>query len=478
MKKLYRTTEVAVLNSIPRRFPTFKEVARMYKLTQTSALIALCGTLLSMGSSACASSSSGGPNSTDRISNNNTSNGIGRAHRNTIASRRAALQRQARIERVRRSSAFERLLRPELAIDGPSPSPDLRPILPPTPPELPNAESTNSEITEQKDNATRTLVDAYNENNENNENNRGRIFSAMNLCAGPNFDERIHVPTPMIDDIRFIFGWYTGLHRNRDDISDREVEQHLDRFESSMRTDSPSLPVMINIEHIPVENVRRHKGVSDEELQEGHDLLAGIADIVRERYPDSPIGYFDMLPPQHMHAWDPTDYQYPSYMETIQRADYRIDPVTGQRDESEGFLDHVDYIAPAFYLSEQRIRKFREERALGKPIENNIGAMMIDDWVRETTEAARSTGKPVIAVLWHREHDLGNGLRDEDGFCIQPYIGDEEFALMLETTLKYCDYVILWSGFERFDRNASWLDVLESFVNQAPSNRPSVAVKD
>lgn len=292
---------------------------------------------------------------------------------------------------------------------------------------------------------------------------RPRIFSAMNLNLGPNFEQRIPVTTPLLEDIRFIFGWFTGLHRNRTEISASQIKANLEKFEPSIPV-SPGALTMINIEHIPVENVRRHKGVSDLELQVGHDQLALVADLVRERFPGSSVGYFDMLPPQHMHAWDPSDPQYDSYIETLRRAEYRLDPITRNRDESQGFLDHVDYLAPAFYLSERRLKRLRQDQAAGKPFERNVGAIMIKNWIKETIEAARTTGKPVYAVLWHRETGNGKGLYDEDGFCIQPYIGDETFAMMIETTLNYCDGVILWSRHERYTPEAPWFAVIESFT--------------
>jgi len=224
------------------------------------------------------------------------------------------------------------------------------------------------------------------------------------------------------------------------------------------------VPPLLNIEHVPAETGRRHRGISDEDLQEGHDTLAGVARAAKEAFPDSPVGYFDMIPPQHMQAWDPDHELYPDHIETIRRAGYRVDPDTGQIDESDGLLDHVDFLAPAFYLPRGRLERYRQDKAAGVPFEENYGVIMLRDWIRETAAAARTSGKPVYAVLWAKE--WGNDLFDDDGFCAQPYVGDEIFAFMIETSLEYCDGVILWSRHERYDPEAPFLDVLASFTQQ------------
>jgi len=271
--------------------------------------------------------------------------------------------------------------------------------------------------------------------------------------------ERVEQPAlPGTSDVRMIYAFETGLHSNKDRISRLSVRSNI----SSMRGD-PEI-VVVDIEHLPLETVRRHRGASDSEVQRAHDTVRMILDEVRRRWPSAEIGLFDMLPPQHMHAWDPQHADHDEYMAALKRAEYRIDPVSGERDESSGLLDAVDFLAPAFYLHEQRLQLYRRDKRDARPLDENRGIRKLRDWISETVAAARTTGKPVYPFVWHRIHSSGK--MSEAGFDTARYVGDRLYRLMLELSLEYADGVIIWSRREMYDENDPWQQVLQKVLDQ------------
>ena len=81
--------------------------------------------------------------------------------------------------------------------------------------------------------------------------------------------------------------------------------------------------VLLDISHLPVETVRRHPGASDTEVQQAHDTLRMVINEIKRRWPLAEVGLFDMLPPQHMHAWDPQHPKYDRYMAALERGEVR-----------------------------------------------------------------------------------------------------------------------------------------------------------
>ena len=269
----------------------------------------------------------------------------------------------------------------------------------------------------------------------------------------------VQMQLPSALPLRMIYAFETGLHANRTEIDRESVRGNIE----PMRGD-PSM-VVVDIEHLPVETVRRHPNATDADIQKGHDTLRMVLGEVRRRWPRARIGLFDMLPPQHMHAWNPEHPEHDRYKAALERGTYRVDPMTGEHEPGKGLLDAVDFLAPALYLHDQRIELYRRDRAWGKPDRDNRGVAQIRDWIAETVAAARTTGKPIYPFVWHRIH--GGWKPNDDGFETAEYVGDDLYRLVLRTALEHADGVILWGRRERYNPSDPWQRIIRAAAKGA-----------
>lgn len=295
------------------------------------------------------------------------------------------------------------------------------------------------------------------------------IFNATNFIAAgaPNNAPRVQLPNT--HPVNFYSGWRVGLPKNRSELSQRRLTEAV----AAIAADNPPGFVVINIEHIPVETARRHQRASERDIREGHRLLSRILAAAKRAMPNRTIALYDMIPPQHMRAWNPEHRLHTEFQQALERTTYTVDPRTGARTPG-GLVSHVDVVCPAFYLAESRLELFRRDQAAGKPFDQNRGVRAIRDWVEHTVRAARQTGKPVVPVVWHRVHGrFGN---PDDGFDDQPYVGDQAFRLILEETLEHGDAVIWWGRREAYNPRDPWHRVAQDLLTAAA--KPGHAAAD
>ncbi len=284
------------------------------------------------------------------------------------------------------------------------------------------------------------------------------IFDATRSINGSRAGQGERVAIPGSHRVRFVDGFRLHFGRNVYWVSRNAIRQSVQEW-----ANEPAALTVIDIEHIPVENVRRGRGKSDRQVQVGQDVLSHVVDSIREEAPGLRIGFFDLLPPQHMYAWKEGNRNNEVWKRSFERAFYRIDPNTGERTEY-GFVDRLDFLAPAVYLNDGRVKRYLKDKQAGKPLERNVGARLIREWIRDTVAAARTANKPVYPVVWHRMH--GGRNPDSRGFETREYIGDELLRIVLEATLEYADGVILWSDTEQYDAEDPWHAVIAEFVQQ------------
>lgn len=284
------------------------------------------------------------------------------------------------------------------------------------------------------------------------------IFDAMRCIDGPNCHEGERVRIPNTYPVRFVEGFEIQLPMNRDDVSREAVRNSVKHWDE----EPPALTV-IDIEHLPVETVRRGAGRSIGHIRRNQNILSNVVDSIREEAPGLRLGFFDLLPPQHMHAWRNTHHLHGPYSRSFEKAFRYVDPSNDNRNDY-GFIDRLDFLAPAVYIHEVRIQRYLEDRAAGIPLENNVGVRMIRHWIRDTVAAAREAQKPVYPVVWHRMH-AGRAL-DENGFETREYIGDELLRIVLEASLEYGDGVILWSDTEQYNEDDPWHAVIAEFTQR------------
>lgn len=284
------------------------------------------------------------------------------------------------------------------------------------------------------------------------------IFDATCFLDGPNADSGERVRVPDTYPVRFVYGFEIMLPENRSTVSREAVRQQARPWAN----EPPALTV-IDIEHIPIENVRRGSGISIGQVRRNQNLLSMILDSVREEAPGLRLGYFDLLPAQHMFAWQENHHLNGPYSRSFEKAFRWVDPHTQYRTEY-GYIDRLDFLAPAIYLHPQRIERYLSDRAEGRSLEHNVGARMIRNWIQWTVEAAREAQKPIYPVIWHRVHDGPNP--DANGFETREYVGDELYRLVIETALEHADGVILWSDAEQYNEDDPWHDVVAEFTRR------------
>ncbi|MFI4898645.1 MAG: hypothetical protein ACIARR_12570 [Phycisphaerales bacterium JB059] len=284
------------------------------------------------------------------------------------------------------------------------------------------------------------------------------IFDATRFIDGPTVDEGEKVRIPDTYPVRFVPGFLIHLPNNRTTVSRETVRATV----KDWANEPPALTVL-DIEHLPVETVRRGSGRSIGAIRRNQNILSNVVDSIREEAPGLRLGFFDLLPPQHMHAWRNTHHLHGPFSRSFEKAFKYVDPTTNNRNEY-GFVDRLDFLAPAVYIHESRIQRYLRDKAEGIPLDRNVGVRMIRDWIRDTVAAAREAQKPVYPVIWHRMH--GGRAPDENGFETREYIGDELLRIVLEASLEFGDGVILWSDGEQYNEDDPWFEVIAEFTER------------
>ena len=238
------------------------------------------------------------------------------------------------------------------------------------------------------------------------------LFDALLHRGKPNLSRLGITACPPIANI-----WRKGANRDLIDELGLKIELN------NLRQDTPYF--FIDIENWPILRVSR------EERKASISKLIRVAEIAREKLPNSKFGFYGI--PPGITYWPLVDHRPTEYSDWI-----------SANEDMMALAEKVDVIMPSLYTF------YKDEKG----------------WLtyaKATIDACKKFNKPIYPFLWFEYHDSNFLLRNHE-------IDTDYWNMQLQFCYDNCNGLILWGGSQRnwSESAAWWKAVMSKFGLKSP----------